>query len=34
LSRHFGKRGRKRQQREGKKMVVLVALGLWTDGSG
>jgi transposase-like protein len=28
------KRGRKRQQREGKKVVVLVALGLWTDGSG
>src|SRR6266702_1469463 len=23
-----------RQQREGKKVVVLVALGLWTDGSG
>jgi putative transposase len=28
------KRGRKRQKREGKKVVVLVAQGLWTDGSG
>jgi transposase-like protein len=28
------KRGRKRQQRTGKKVVVLVALGLWSDGSG
>ena len=28
------KRGRKRHQRSGKKVVLLVALGLWTDGSG
>jgi hypothetical protein len=28
------KRGRKRRQRRGKKVVLLVALGLWTDGSG
>ena len=28
------KRGRKRKKRTGKKMVLLVALGLWTDGSG
>ncbi len=28
------KRGRKRKKRTGKKVVVLVALGLWTDGSG
>ena len=28
------KRGRKRHQRTGKKVVVLVALGLWADGSG
>jgi putative transposase len=28
------KRGRKRKKRSGKKVVVLVALGLWTDGSG
>jgi hypothetical protein len=28
------KRGRKRKKRAGKKVVVLVALGLWTDGSG
>jgi putative transposase len=27
-------RKRKRQQKGGKQMVVLVALGLWTDGSG
>jgi putative transposase len=28
------KRGRKRHQRSGKKVVLLVALGFWTDGSG
>jgi hypothetical protein len=28
------KRGRTRKKRKGKKVVVLVALGLWTDGSG
>jgi putative transposase len=28
------KRGRKRKKRKGKKVVLLVALGLWTDGSG
>jgi hypothetical protein len=28
------RRGRRRQQRKGKRMVLLVALGLWTDGSG
>ena len=28
------KRGRKRHKRTGKKVVILVALGLWTDGSG
>ena len=28
------KRGRKRHKRTGKKVVVLVALGLWADGSG
>ena len=28
------KRGRKRHTRTGKKVVILVALGLWTDGSG
>jgi hypothetical protein len=28
------KRQRKRHTRTGKKVVVLVALGLWTDGSG
>ncbi len=28
------KRQRKRQKRKGKKVVLLVALGLWTDGSG
>jgi hypothetical protein len=28
------KRGRKRHQRHGKKVVLLVALGFWTDGSG
>ena len=28
------KRQRRRMKRKGKKMVVLVALGLWTDGSG
>ena len=28
------KRQRKRHQRSGKKMVLLVALGFWTDGSG
>jgi len=28
------KRGRQRKKRKGKKVVVLVALGLWTDGSG
>jgi len=28
------KRGRQRHTRAGKKVVVLVALGLWTDGSG
>jgi putative transposase len=27
------KRGRKRHKRTGKKVIVLVALGLWTDGS-
>jgi hypothetical protein len=27
-------RKRKRPQKQGKRMVVLVALGLWTDGSG
>lgn len=27
------KRGRKRHQRTGKRKVVLVALGLWSDGS-
>jgi hypothetical protein len=27
-------RGRKRKKRKGKKVVMLVALGLWTDGSG
>ncbi|MGI9060326.1 MAG: hypothetical protein ACR2H5_17315 [Ktedonobacteraceae bacterium] len=27
-------RGRKRHQRSGKKVVLLVALGLWSDGSG
>ena len=26
--------GRKRKKRKGKKVVLLVALGLWTDGSG
>jgi len=28
------RRGRGRQQHKGKRMVLLVALGLWTDGSG
>jgi putative transposase len=28
------RRGRKRHKRTGKRMVVLVALGLWSDGSG
>jgi putative transposase len=28
------RRGRRRQQHKGKRMVLLVALGLWTDGSG
>ncbi len=28
------KRQRRRKKRKGKKMVLLVALGLWTDGSG
>ncbi len=28
------KRGRKRHQHSGKKVVLLVALGLWSDGSG
>ena len=28
------KRGRQRHQRSGKKVVLLVALGLWSDGSG
>ena len=28
------KRGRKRKKRKGKKVVLLVALGLWADGSG
>src|SRR6266516_6371284 len=28
------KRQRKRHQRSGKKVVLLVALGFWTDGSG
>ena len=28
------KRGRKRHRRTGKRMVVLVALGLWSDASG
>jgi hypothetical protein len=28
------KRGRQRHQRSGKKVVLLVALGFWTDGSG
>jgi len=28
------KRGRKRKKRKGKKVVLLVALGFWTDGSG
>ncbi|TMD69299.1 MAG: hypothetical protein E6I91_02490 [Chloroflexi bacterium] len=28
------KRGRKRHKRKGKKVVLLVALGFWTDGSG
>jgi hypothetical protein len=28
------KRQRKRKKRSGKKVVLLVALGLWTDGSG
>ncbi len=28
------KRGRQRHHRSGKKVVLLVALGLWTDGSG
>jgi len=28
------KRGRKRHQRSGKKVVLLIALGFWTDGSG
>lgn len=28
------RRQRKRRQKRGKRMVVLVALGLWTDGSG
>jgi len=28
------KRGRKRKTRKGKKVVLLVALGFWTDGSG
>ena len=28
------KRGRKRKKRKGKKVVLLLALGLWTDGSG
>lgn len=28
------KRGRQRHQRSGKKVVLLIALGLWTDGSG
>ncbi len=28
------KRGRKRHKRTGKRMVILVALGLWSDGSG
>ena len=27
-------RRRRRQQRKGKRMVLLVALGLWADGSG
>ena len=28
------RRSRRRQQHQGKRMVLLVALGLWTDGSG
>src|SRR5207249_4677446 len=28
------RRRRRRQHRKGKRMVLLVALGLWTDGSG
>lgn len=28
------RRSRRRQQRKGKRMVLLVALGLWADGSG
>lgn len=28
------KRQRKRHQRKGKKVVLLVALGFWSDGSG
>jgi len=28
------RRGRRRQQHKGKRMVLLVALGLWADGSG
>lgn len=31
---HEDSRKRKRHQKRGKRMVVLVALGLWTDGSG
>jgi putative transposase len=30
----FDRRGRQRHKRTGKRMVVLVALGLWSDGSG
>ncbi len=31
---HEDRRQRKRHRKRGKRMVVLVALGLWTDGSG
>jgi len=31
---HQDSRKRKRPQKRGKRMIVLVALGLWTDGSG
>ncbi len=31
---HEDRRQRKRHRKHGKRMVVLVALGLWTDGSG
>ncbi len=31
---HEDSRKRQRQRKSGKRIVVLVALGLWTDGSG